>query len=566
MPGQAAISSTPAATSRHRSLRSQDLSQLSDAMPSWSSSLESPLVRLDREIQSLGQDDAVSVASTSMAQSMMQDDGQSMYEEETTQRPIYTKEDETYIPQSEKSRGKARETPKPLLRNVLQRNTGTADHSNATGRSSVSPLKLKQKTPILKKLNPYLPPSADPSKWSGVVDLKDPSIRSPVKADPSPAKHQRFAFHPPTSTTSTNASFKRPLTPKRVKAGHDADDDSFDEGFGMSPPITMDWARLPKLGQTPRKEAAERIMNKLLDVERRSVFSAPGQSETSRRGGAQRGPAGTTESSLSSMPTPPSLSRYARPAETSNSVADASLESLMRRVGTGFDYGRAAESTVPSSTSSRSVSAAYRSSEAPPSSLPSQSGYRQPAPAAAPRTPEYPQYDFRHLKDDELQPPDMDNDSDSLDDEEFNDPNNPSAAFIYASQRASYDDDDSSFESNQDSMDAEALLAAGHEPVHPFARAQAFQGMEDDSFDDSFDDALYDQQTGGAESTQEETVFGVPPAQRLRMEAEQEERRRQQFRIHGEHLVEDTLGYGAQLASQGRVEETPTPWMGGRGA
>lgn len=559
MPGQAAISSTPAATSRHRSMRSQDLSQLSDATPSWASSLESPLVRLDREIQSLGQDDAVSVASTSMANFTILDDVPSADDDDITQRPMQTNDD-TYVLQSERSRGKARETPQPLLRNVLQRNTGTADSSNATRRSSVSPLKLKQKTPVLRKLNPYLPPSADPSRWSGVVDLKDPSTRSPSKVEPSPAKHQRFTFHPPAST-STNASFKRPLTPKRVKTGHDADDDSFDEGFGMSPPITMDWARLPKLGQTPRKEAAERIMNKLLDVERRSVFSVAGPSGTKTQRGIQGAHARTTESSLSSMPTPPSLSRYARPAETSSSMVDASLESLMRRVGSEFDYGRAAESVAPTSTSVHPEPAAYRSSEVPKASSSSQSAYRPPA---APQTPEYPQYDLRHLKDDELQPPgSLDTDSDSLDDEEFNDPANPSAAFILASQRASYDDDDSSFESNQDSLDE---LPEGHEPVHPFARAQAYQGMEDDDFDDSFDDDLYDQQAN-TESTQEETVFGVPPAQRLQMEAQQEERRRQQqFRVLGEHLLEDTMGIGAQMASQGRVEETPTPWMGGRGA
>ncbi|KAK7686536.1 hypothetical protein QCA50_010136 [Cerrena zonata] len=556
MPGQAAISSTPAA-SRHRSMRSQDFSHLSDTTPSWASSLESPLVRLDREIQSLGQDDAVSVASTSMGQFTILDDPSGVYDEEVTERPKPT-EDNTFLPQSEKSRGKARETPQPLLRNILQRNIGTADSSNATGRSSVSPLKLKPKTPILKNLNPYLPPSADPSRWTGVVDLQDPSIRSPAKAEPSPAKHQRFTFHPP--PTTTNASFKRPLTPKRIKTGHDADDDSFDEGFGMSPPITTDWARLPKLGQTPRKEAAERIMNKLLDVERRSVFSAGAGSNTQRN--PPRGPTGTTESSLSSMPTPPSLSRYARPAETSSSMVDASLESLMHRVGTGFDYGRATESAVPSSTSSHSASAAYRSSEAPQPSLSSHSVYSQPA-AAAPRTPEYPQYDLRHLKDDELQPPgSLDNDSDSLDDEEFNDPAATAAAFVL--ERASYDEDDSSFESNQDSFDVDGL-PEGHEPVHPFARAQAYQGMDDDSFDDSFDDDLYDRQAN-TESTQEETVFGVPPAQRLLMQAQEEERRRQQFRLMGEHLLEDTMGIGAQMASQGRVEETPTPWMGGRGA
>ncbi|CAL1693898.1 unnamed protein product [Somion occarium] len=590
MPGQA-ISSTPAATMRQRSQRGHDsFSRMSDETPSWSASLESPLIRLDREIQSLGQDDAVSVASSSLAQLSLRDDQSMDSEADITQRPVQQQGDDTFLQQqSEKSKGKGRESSQPLLHNVLLRNASSVDTSSTPGHSSISPLKLKGKTPILKKLNPYLPPDANPSDWQGIVDLKDPSMRSPVRAEPSPAKNQRFTFHPPSTTnTVTKANFKRPATPRRTKPADD--DDSFEDGFGMSPPITMDFARLPKLGQTPRKEAAARIMNKLLDVERRGVFGGTGSATgTNTRAGTGKGTTEirasgqtTTESSMSSMVTPPSLSRYVQPAETSHSsVVDASLESLMRRVGSGFDYGQARPqaSVIPSSTSSYPSATTIRNPEisqasSSSASHPTLSAHSQPE--DLPRTPEYPHFNMMHLKDDELQPPNqMDDDdfsSDSLDAEELNDTANPSAAFILASQRASYDDD-SSFESN-DSLDADdadlAGLGLGEAPVHPFARglsAEEIESMENAGFEDSFDDdddPIYAQQ---AEETEEETLFGVPPAQRLEIQARQEaQRQQQQLRMLGEHLLEDTMGIGAQMAGAGRIEETPTPWMGGRGA
>ena len=69
------------------------------------------------------------------------------------------------------------------------------------------------------------------------------------------------------------------------------------------------------------------------------------------------------------------------------------------------------------------------------------------------------------------------------------------------------------------------------------------------SFDD--DDDSFDDHGEG----EEETVFGVPPAQRLHQQAQGGH-----FRMHGENLFQDTIGIGAQMAMAGRVEESPTPW------
>jgi DASH complex subunit ASK1 len=82
--------------------------------------------------------------------------------------------------------------------------------------------------------------------------------------------------------------------------------------------------------------------------------------------------------------------------------------------------------------------------------------------------------------------------------------------------------------------------------VHPFARAVEGEG---DGFDDSFDSA-----DGDGLEVPEETVFGIPPAQRHKGRGPSE------LRLLGEDLLQDTIGIGSQLAKAGRVEESPTPY------
>lgn len=109
----------------------------------------------------------------------------------------------------------------------------------------------------------------------------------------------------------------------------------------------------------------------------------------------------------------------------------------------------------------------------------------------------------------------------------YNDPNAP--PFVFAPSDDSFDDD-----SFDDSMDDETGTGEA------FLVAQG----DDDFDDDSFDDVGYGE-------GEEETVFGVPPAQRLQQP---------QLRMLGEDLLQDTIGIGAQMQIAGRVEESPTPW------
>ena len=132
-PGQAAVSSTPA---RLKASRIGD-----EPTPSWSASIESPMVRLDRDLQSMAEEDTRGAISMVAPESAVRDEEMS---QEVTERQIPA----TTIPQSETRRPKS--PGEPLLRGVLRRN---ADASAVVDRTAtaVSPLKVKQRTPIDRK-------------------------------------------------------------------------------------------------------------------------------------------------------------------------------------------------------------------------------------------------------------------------------------------------------------------------------------------------------------------------------------------------------------------------------
>lgn len=93
--------------------------------------------------------------------------------------------------------------------------------------------------------------------------------------------------------------------------------------------------------------------------------------------------------------------------------------------------------------------------------------------------------------------------------------------------------------------------------VHPFA---GLSSSEEDAFDDdSFDNDQYQGQ-----GPEEETVFGVPPAQRQATAASRGPGG-QRSKLLGEDLLQDTIGIGSAMAVAGRVEESPTPYPGPRG-
>lgn len=234
---------------------------------------------------------------------------------------------------------------------------------------------------------------------------------------------------------------------------------------------------------------------------------------------------------MSTIPSPPSLSRYRHGSDTTDSlVLDSSLESMMQRVGLHVPQSVGTASTP--GLRLRSHGTTSYASDPYVNLQPTGTVFNQPM------TPDHPA-DYS----------DMDSDMDSLDEM---DAANPSAPFFMAPTR-DHDDSDDSFGSS-DSLNEEQINM-GLAPVHNFV-----QNVEDDGFgDDSFsDDDMYD--NGGM--VQEETLFGVPP--QVRMQGSQG--RLQSGGHHGEglrmlggDLLEDTMGISDQIAMSGRVEESPTP-------
>jgi len=494
MPGQAAFSSTPAAARGSRTEESFGTQKSDD--PSWMTSVESPLVRLDREFKEFSRES--------------ERDGS--YAGSSTSRQLPSLRFDEPTPSAKQSssdvlgKGKKKEAEQPLLRNVLRHNLHSMDHSSSTASvPNVSPLKFhrKPKTPLstMKHYNPYLPPDTDPVNWSGVVDLRDPSVTTPQRR-------------------KGKAKSSRQTPASHAKVPDDEDDDDSFEGLppGMSPPVLMSPARPPrssaelgllKVGQTPKTEVSERIKRDLL---RDMQYS--------------RG----IESSMSTVPTPPSLSRYNRPGmdTTDSIVMDSSLESMFRRVGLN----------VPSKGSTPGLRLPARASQkafVEPSEPPQQTLITFDEPL----TPIPPQPE-----------PQVDSDSDSLD--EINNTAHPSAAFLMASAQCNRDSDDSFGSSNHSSDSLDGEDGNGLVPVHPFAQGIQENGYDDD--DDSYDDDVDDMYDGGA--TEEETLFGVPPAQRLRAQSGMVG---DNLRMLGEELIEDTIGMGSVMATRGRVEESPTP-------
>ncbi|KAJ6604945.1 DASH complex subunit Ask1-domain-containing protein [Mycena sp. CBHHK59/15] len=463
MPGQAAFASTPA-TARGTHTFDTFTSHQSDD-PSWTASMESPLVRLDREVQNFSRQDH-NISSGSKLPSLQFD------------QPLGDEDDTVQRPRTNK--GKVKEPPEPLLHNVLRHTL-----------YSTSDVSLSDIT------EPISSPDTDPANWSGLVDLR----RTPL------------------STPQRKKSHRNP--------SQSDDDDSFD-GLppGMSPPVLMSPARPPRSsaelqllrGKTPAKAAASRIKNDLVrDIQRQNSAKARHLYGYTTSG---------VESSMSTVSSPPSLSRYNRP-DTDESAVDSSLESVMRRVALDPPMWTPSAST-PGLRLRPKGTAALAPAPAPVYTLPA--------------------VQYGHPANDELSPPvtpnqynagDFDSDSDSL--EEVNNTAHPSDAFLMAQAASgsggSFDDDDS-FQS-QDSLDQEDAEAAGLVDVHPFARAgneYAYEG------DDTFDDETFDA------GVPEETVFGMPPAQR---EARMSE--------HGELLMYGDAGVVPDTMQYALAASSPTP-------
>jgi DASH complex subunit ASK1 len=521
MPGHAAVSSTPA---KQRSTRKFD------ETPSWTSSIESSLNRLNEELDGLGLDQTMSSPHSEGTQSVA---------DETIQ----------YAPSPrDKGKSKAKTPKQPLLRNVLKQNTLNSSGSGTTISNDIgipglsSPLR-REAAKILARMNPHLPSGTKPSQWNSVVDLSK----------------IRLATHQPSYSQA------------------DTDDDSFgsDPGLGLSPPATIDWAvplkRQLALGQTPRKEAAARIGRDLINNmesskrhERSSLFDVShNPSNASRRNefsdsydsddtGMGLSPPVTVDwgrllsqkqrevlrrveaeesDTLDSMSSAPSLTRYLNRDKAeggSNAPSELDLDSLMRRVGLDFDV----RSDAGRSETEQYL---YATSDQVPAG-----GLQPPRTKTASGTPDPHAHGSiaggsQDVHADVYSPGDL---SDSFDDERPNNTLHPSNAFILASQhRPGYDD---SFGSGDSFSSNEGDGGGQGDAVHPFA------AIDQDYIEGEFDDDSFDDTVHHPVNEDTDTIFGARHAQK---------RTSQQLRLLGEDLVEETQGYGFTVASQ----DSPTP-------
>jgi DASH complex subunit ASK1 len=464
-PNQDAFSSTPATA--HKT-PIQDITTGSIETPSWSASLESPFVKLSNEVKNFSlTDEGTSVTPSSVANTT------DHLDEPTPMAKPQSLSNQTSL--------KGKQTPprETLLRH--QFGSGKDLPSVRASSKKTSPLKpsSKPKSPIKpKSYNPYIPAGTKSSKWSGVVDLRDPTANTP--------RHPHRSY---SSRSHNTAGTSNPHS--------DDDDDDFDDlPPGMSPPVMMSPVRFrvtdhKLLAPTPSKHASARIKQDILrSVQRPHHYGTIDN---------------VTESSLSTLPTPPSFSQYQNrnPLDITSSSLDPSFDSMMRRVGL----------EVPHSSS-------------------------QPLTIGG-------------IVDDGAAPADDSLDSDdSLDD--FNSVTHPSAAFLMAAEGVRISDDDS-FESNQsssDSLNDEEAHLEGAVPLHPFAG-----GIEDTGDDDS---DSFDDEYPPRDGAQTETLFGVPPGQGIAGV-----QGAQPLRMLGQDMLEDFTATGAYVAG---VEESPTPagWNGNR--
>ena len=491
LPGEEIYSSTPAAVGKRRA------AGLEDEGPSWTSSIESSLHRLNEELDMLGMDPNQTTQSQGSSTSIV--DASPAASIHRSARPT--------------GKGGAKPPESPMLRTILTKNTNTS----ATNKVPPSPVPFDVGIPglstplrrdaakILASMNPYLPSNTKPNDWSSVVDLSVHKLSSPKRQPAGSSSSSRLL--------SEGGGFN---AEKRM-------------GHSLPSPITIRKferpSRGPELQQTPRKEAATRISKDLLrDAgHRQKVFSKHGKVSFTlsqcfayfvllelsyAHPSSNAGPGKDPSLTASSIADPPSLSRYVEPSDQDSTArSELDLDSIMRRVGLNLDV---------------------------------------PLPERHEREPEQQQRygSIRVGMDNEtvLGRGSMVDEEDSFDDD-YDQPNNtvnPSAAFLAASQRQG--NFDNSFDSNDDSFSGDEASGGGV-MVHPFAAFGEGGGFDDG---DSFDDTM--QMGDGGIGGDTETVFGARHAQ-------MSTRGHQQLRIFGEEIVEHSHGFGVTTTSQ----ESPTP-------
>lgn len=518
IPAHAAVSSTPAAaTARTREtneISSTPLPPISE--PSWGMSIESPLVRLDRELRDFARADP-QPASTS------------------TSTDFFSEADITVSNANAVAADLTVQASSPRPAPVITREPRTIALTQVGSPLSVRP------NPATPARNPYLPAHADPRDWSGVIDLRSQQ----------PA-------------TSSDAEKEDDLTLL----------------VGMSPPVMVPFATLPSLGRSPAKSAATNIRHALVRDVLRAGGGDPSVSASGSGGGVPTPPSltrytrdsGRSHSSSSLVPDlelESIMRRVGLPEnpqdwwQSSATSASASSTSILDN----------ASLSTPSYYTTPAPAPAYAHEAAPdlpetllppPPGL--SSGTASLAQGGGVATGATPIEAEARENDDTSTSTSTSTFSSSGEDDSVHNTAHPSAAFLLASRqrgRHDYGDDhdddqddgDDDFDDSLLDADVDAdAAAAARAPVHPFARAQAAGHGEMGDYDDSFDS--FDGGNEG-EDRPEETVFGVRPVER--------EAAQPRLRMFGEDLLQDTIGIGTQLARAGRIEESPTPWGGGSG-
>ena len=245
LPGGDIISSTPAAVGKRRA------AGLEDDCPSWTSSIESSLHRLNEELDMLGVDPNQTSQSQASSTSVV---------------------DATLIPSvrgSARSKGKGTAKPpeSPMLRNILTKNANTSVVKKAppspipfdVGIPGLSTPLRRDAAKILARINPYLPSNGKPADWSNVVDLSVHKLSSPKRRPPDP-----------------------PSSSSRLILDGGGFNTERPQGYGLPSPIKIKklerQSRGQELQQTPRKEAVARIGKDLLWAagHRQQIFSKHG--------------------------------------------------------------------------------------------------------------------------------------------------------------------------------------------------------------------------------------------------------------------------------------------------
>jgi DASH complex subunit ASK1 len=512
VPAQAAVSSTPAATvARTRGANDASFTPLSPGTdPSWGMSLESPLVRLDRELREFARADP-QPASTSPSSDLSSEADLTV----GNVAAVAAKDTAHAVP----TPGSA---SAPSNTRVIRPTVQTHD---------VPPLSFRH-NPATPARNPYIPAHSDPRNWSGIVDLRSPQ--------------------PPALSSAVSAAGTEKYDEPTLPAG-------------MSPPVMIPFATLPSLGRSPVRTAAENIRRALV---RDALRAGGGDSNISASASGSVVPTppslarytrGTSASQSSSSSLRPDLElesmirRVQDPSQPhwwrSSAASSTSSTSIPEKsLSTPSYYTTPAPSTHAYAHETLPV--------LPEAPLPTPSGVTLPVPGGEPETTidAMPESDDASASTSTFS---------SSGEDSVHNTAHPSAAFLLASrQRGRHDYDDDEDEDDEldhddgfdDSLDAAGDADAGVAPVHPFARVRA--SVHGDYEDDSFDSL----ESGEEEEMPEETVFGLRPA-----EHNEAARLQPQLRMYGEELLQDTMGIGTRLARAGRIEESPTPWGTGGG-